>query len=77
MDLEVIWQGWRTCDTGEDFLGKRHSLLSEFLPDQPYYIMSNIKNIVYRYDYHYYQITLRVNIFMQTRSGEKLLKQAS
>jgi hypothetical protein len=52
MDLEDIWQGWRTCDTGEDFLDTRHSLLSEFLPDQPYYLTilcRNIKNIVYRY----------------------------
>jgi hypothetical protein len=44
-----------------------------FFPDQPCYIMKNMK-AQRLFDYHYYKMKLRVNnLFVQTKSGEKLL----
>jgi hypothetical protein len=67
-------QGWRTYGTRaqsatRDFLGMRHVLLSEFFPDQTWYIVKWIYIYIYAglqvvYDYHYYQMKLRVKILL-------------
>jgi hypothetical protein len=71
-------QGWRTCGTRSqsgtrDFLGKRHSLLSQFFFPTTLLFKNKYEGLetIGLCGYHYYQITLRVNYFsVQARRGE-------
>jgi hypothetical protein len=85
----TLREGSRSCDTRtqsgtrEDFLGTRRSLLSQFLfrPTTLYYEYENLyEGVEIVYDYHYYQMTMRMNNFLYMPNAVKsywLSKQAS